>query len=277
MAEPHEDPFTGAKENLRDTVKWLATIFAALAAIVVAGVSLTGLSGLSGAQLLLALIGGGVGLICILVAVGVSLSILAAESFYIGQLTHDPELMAVLEQHSVDILPPEFGNIDSFLRKREEAIGVAFERSRYANDPDYLAARQFLLDIAGPLTRLVSLAHFELLRRRFAVARPRLFALAIAALTGLGVFAVFAGAPQSASGTADEIAVELDVGSGWSNVAAAFVAACGGAQMHRARLVQQADRDWVSIRLITPDKCDGVVVALPATVVVLPENTTPGP
>lgn len=42
--------FKTAQTNLRDTVKWLATTFSALAAFVVAGASVNGLGGLSAAS-----------------------------------------------------------------------------------------------------------------------------------------------------------------------------------------------------------------------------------
>ncbi len=271
MAEQYEDPFASAKDNLRETVKWLATIFAGLAAVVVAGASLTGLSDASGVRLMWALGGGGIALICIFVAIGVSLNILAAEPFFLGQLKTDKNLNDALQQHAVDVLPPEFSTVDSFLTERESAIRVALAKGNSPEDPEYVRARDFLLKSAAPFSRLTSLAHLQSLRSRFAAAKPMLFALAIFALAGLGVFAVFAGDSDAATEGAGELAVELDVGTDWSNVAAAFAAACGEAATHSARLVRQADRNWVSVRLTSPDKCDGVVVSLPAAVVVRAE------
>src|ERR1700722_4134151 len=58
------DPFAGAKASLRDTIKWLATTFAAVIGVVIAGTSLSGISKLTGINLELALSGGIVGLAC---------------------------------------------------------------------------------------------------------------------------------------------------------------------------------------------------------------------
>jgi hypothetical protein len=80
------DPFSNAKANIRDTVKWLATTLAALAAAVVAGASITGISALTGWRLVLAIGGGGGGLICIFVAIGIALRLLTSEAYYFSEL-----------------------------------------------------------------------------------------------------------------------------------------------------------------------------------------------
>lgn len=265
------DPFASAKANLRDTVKWLATTFAALAAVVLAGTSLTGLSHLTGLRLAVALIGGGLGLGCVILAAGVMLRLLTSESFYVSNL-ETPQLAnlkATLNRHSEDILPPELTSVDQMLQLRRQARETARSLAGTPKAADYLDARRFLTEIEPAMVRLTNLAHFEMLRNRMRAAEPTLFVLAIGALLGLGAFAVFAGSKDDKS-TADAQGptVVLYPGKDWSDIAGALAKACGPNATPKAQLLDGSDPQWARVRLLSPEGCAGVIVPLPAAAVV---------
>jgi hypothetical protein len=193
------DPFATAKANLRDTVKWLTATFAAMAAAVLAGASLSGISGATGCDLALALAGGGVGLICLFLATGLTLRLLTAETFYLGDIARYPEIRAHLDRHAADILPPEFAGVDAMLALRQQAIEDIRRNADQPQSQDYQRAAKFFASLEPSVARLVDLAHFELLRHNLQRSAGPLFALAVGALVGLGLFAVFAGAAKKAA------------------------------------------------------------------------------
>lgn len=189
------DPFAGAKASLRDTIKWLATTFAAVIGVVIAGTSLSGISKLTGINLELALTGGIVGLACIVLATGVMLRLLVPHSFYFGELLQ-PEndaLLRRLNRHAIEILPPEIADIETFVARRDMAVQQIRRGVNDPNSSEYQLGSTFLDDIQGTLASLTYLAHYEKLRENLHRAEPTLFVLALGAICGLGVFAVFTG------------------------------------------------------------------------------------
>jgi hypothetical protein len=80
------DPFAGAVTTLRDTLKWLTTTFAGVIGVVIAGTSLTGITKLSGSDRTVALLGCGLGLLCLVIAIGLLLHLLLPQTFYFGEL-----------------------------------------------------------------------------------------------------------------------------------------------------------------------------------------------
>jgi len=194
------DPFATAKSNLRDTIKWLATTFAALVAVIMAGSSLSGISQIHGRALFVALLGGLAGVICVILATGVMLRLLTSESFHVSELLEpvNAPLLASLNRYATDILPPGYDDIAGFLELRREAIEQATLNLRVPGSPAYARAVGFLEAITDPLSRLTNLAHFEKMRKALDRSIPKLWWLAVGAVLGLGVFAVFAVAPLTA-------------------------------------------------------------------------------
>jgi hypothetical protein len=266
MAEAAADPFAGAKANLRDTVKWLATAFAGIGAAVLAGTSLTGIAGLEGTRLALALGCGAAGLICVFVATGILLSLLTSESFVLSQIDADPALKARLNQRADDILPPEFASLDAFLGLRREAIAVI---RTTANDPQrhdaYKQASAFYASIEPAVARLVNLAHFEVLRSTIARRRWWVFILAIGALLGLGAFAVLVGTGKSPAAAASDTILLFDPGNQWSGLAKALTANCGTAPL-KVQLVGAPQPGWITVRLLSPEPCAGALLTVPSSV-----------
>ena len=271
------DPFAPAKANLRDTVKWLATTFAGLAAVVLAGTSLTGVSHLKGMPLTAALMGGGFGLICVILAAGMMLRLLTSESFFVGDLDlpTNAALKGFLDSHATDILPPELPTVDHLLKLRL----MAMERVRqFADRPDskeFGEANRFLAEITAPLSRLTNLAHFEVMRGRLKDREPVLFLLAVGALVGLGIFAVFTGSMKDAKSDVDKegVTIQFRPGVNWSVVGNAFAVACGDKAVVKAQVMADSQPGWVRVRLLVPEACSGIVIPMPAAAVAL--GTTP--
>jgi hypothetical protein len=299
------DPFSGAKANLRDTVKWLATTFAGLAAVVVAGASLTGVSQLKGVAMATALTGAAVGLLCVIAAAGVMLRLLTTNTFFASDLSSDkyPQLRQFLDQHAIDFLPAELPSVQALLEARLNATRDAHRYQGNPNSNEYLSASGYLAQLQAPLSRLTNLAQLEFLRRDLNAKIPWLFALAVGALLGLGVFAVYSAPPKDASakrqdacccvttgdktpggGKAGDAApcgtppvgaiVPLNPLKDWSRLATVFAVTCGDKVPIEAEILASGQPGWVNVRLLEPEKCKGVVLPLPVESVI-PTATPP--
>jgi hypothetical protein len=269
-AAPPGDPFAGAKANLRDTIKWLVTIFAGLAAAVTAGASLGGVSGAEGMRLYWALGGGALGVLCLALAAGVALRLLTARSFFLGDLAGEPAIKAKLEAHAIDLLPPQIASLDDFLKQRAAAAAIAADAKRTSDER--AGAGAFFASLEPTTARLVNLAQFEVMCRAFERARPRLFVLAGVALFGLGLFAVFSGPDKSRTSAAGPATAPLDLtpGKRWADVGQALADACGDTAPIKAQIVDRPQAGWVQLRLLTPAACSGMTITLPAKVVAHP-------
>lgn len=267
------DPFSAAKANLRDTVKWLATTLAALAAAVLAGISLAGVSSLSESVRLYALAAAGGGLICVLIAIGTFLRLLTSESFFLRQLEEKPfgEVRKRLGNHADDVLSPTFKSLDQFLKLREEAIADIRNDCDSAQAKEKReAATKFFEDIADDTSRLVNLAHFEVLRANLVRSEALLFVMAVGAILGIGTFGVLAGTGKAPAPTASTMGrFDLSAGSDWSGIARAFAATCGNPAAIKAEVENQPQLAWVRVRLLSPDKCAGMELDLPGKFVVV--------
>lgn len=272
-ASPPSDPFASAKANLRDTVKWLATTFAALAAIVLAGASLTGVSQLDGNQRVAALTGGGIGLLCVIGASGIMLRLLTANTFFVSDLGVErySRLKSFLNHHAIDFLPAQLLTVDDLLRERRRAT-----EDVQRNDPTsqkYQDAAAFLEQLNPSLSRLTNLAQLEVLRRDLNSAVPWLLLLALGALGGLGVFATYSTPPKQNKPAAAVAAappppahglpMNFDAGTNWSNIAKVLATKCKDKPPLKADILSSDRPNWYNIRLTAPKDCVGIVIPLP--------------
>ena len=84
---PTTDPYVTTRANLRDTIKWLAATFSALAAVVVAGAPLSGLAKLPfGLQWVAAVVVLAVAFACICVALAITISLLRGDFLYLSDI-----------------------------------------------------------------------------------------------------------------------------------------------------------------------------------------------
>lgn len=206
-----QDPFADAKSNLRDTVKWLAATFAALAAVVVGTSPLSGLGALeidSGrfwiATLALLL---GFGFICC--ALFVTLRILRPEVIYRSDLLralpqeptdfNDRELahiQGIIDHHAADVLPhgyetrADVATAKATVKRKLDELYVQVRSDETAAAIGIGETRRREIDVA--LDGLLPLALYLRLQSRLENAIPWLFGFGIAALLALGIFGIAA-------------------------------------------------------------------------------------
>jgi hypothetical protein len=275
MAGSDTDPFATAKANLRDTVKWLSTLFSALAAASLGGASFVGLAGVHGSALHHALWGGGIGIVCLFLAAWVTLKLLTSESFHISEIARDSELEEQLNRYAIDILPPEYPSVQVFVARRAGAIKRLRELAANPDDPEYVNIQEYLQAIDEPLRLLVSLAHFEHMRLQFNRKLPFLSLFALGALAGLGVYAVYAGAAKDTKSTGVNAGplVSLTLPQTDVPLSDVYAQACGTVDGVKAEIVGQPLSDWLTLRLVEPRECAGIVFSAPAKIV-LPRRPT---
>ena len=118
-------------------------------------------------------------------ATGTALRLLTSESFALSQLKSQTDIKRQLDAHAVDILPPEFPTVDEFLQVREQAIAEIRATKHDLSSDDYRKASDFFASLEPPVSRLVNLAHFEVLRRNLKRAEwPLFFFLRLVPLSG---------------------------------------------------------------------------------------------
>ncbi|KPD14770.1 hypothetical protein ADM96_37570 [Burkholderia sp. ST111] len=212
-----KDPFADAKANLRDTVKWLATTFAALAAVVVGSGPLSGLGALEMPSLkfgfaVVALL---IGFFCICRALYETLRILRPEPVYRSDLLGEsgpPEpteearelavVRATINAHARDLLPRNYPNL---AKLTEASKQVDAQLATIPNPPvtgeDKINLAKGLSSrkrIDDAVIELLPLALYLLLQQRLTRSIRPLFILGIAALISLAIYgiAVHSDAPK---------------------------------------------------------------------------------
>lgn len=208
-ADPPKPDFAAAATTLRETVKWLAATFAALAAVVVGSGPISGLGGLPpGAERTWALLWLVVGFICICAALWITLRILRPEAIYRSYLI-DPEkhgspksadererlrLRATIDAHAKDVLPHNYPTLDKLAeeladveKKLGEARKLPDPQARERELAKGTSARDKLL---GSASRLLPLAIYLRLQQRLQRSLLSLFFLGIVALLSLAAYGI---------------------------------------------------------------------------------------
>ncbi len=87
MPDAPADAFAAARANLRDTIKWLATVLAGVAAVAAGSSPLTALGALSPSdtRFQIATAALAVALVCLVAGVGVFLDLLLGDTFYLEE------------------------------------------------------------------------------------------------------------------------------------------------------------------------------------------------
>ncbi|HUG22228.1 OmpA family protein [Piscinibacter sp.] len=224
-AAPPADPYAAARANLRDTVKWLAATFSALAAVVLAGSPVSGLGKLpagtpawwgAGAALLIAFV-------CICLALVITVALLRSDALHLSDLDPDSKLdpldasdreeiaalRRTIDARAVDVLPPNYPSLAELMpaaRARRQALVDASKALRAAADAAAKeeAARRITLAqermdrFAPSLTRVLAYGVYIRFYERLRRAMPQLFGLGIAALVSLTAFGILVQAPDKA-------------------------------------------------------------------------------
>jgi hypothetical protein len=196
----NEDTYAAARANIRDTIKWLITAFAGLAAVIVGTTPLTGFGSLEGGSLALAAVSGTFGIGCALYAIHIALNILVTPTFFLSDIQADAKLTLLIDDHYKDLLPTGIKTLKQFMEDKDsieaKLIDLRKAERAAAGDEDALkklktkievqqASLNVMLAVRG---RLLGLAHFERLRRDFDRSRHSLFVLAVGSVLFLTVF-----------------------------------------------------------------------------------------
>jgi flagellar motor protein MotB len=206
-----KDPFAEAKANIRDTVKWLATTFAALAAVVVGSAPLSGLGALErpSLQFSIAVATLLIGFVCICCALYVTLRILRPEPVYRSDLLAGSNAKAsmqdardldavrkTIDAHARDLLP---GNYSTLAQLAAASTRIDLQL-RNIPKPPVTAEQKFALAkglrsrklIDDTVIGLLPLALYLRLQRRLTQSIPPLFILGVTALISLAIYGIAA-------------------------------------------------------------------------------------
>lgn len=132
-APSSNDAYSQAKTNIRDTVKWLANTFAALAAVVVAGSSFSGIGKLppGSTRLYISVLAVVLAFTCICSALYITLQLLRSDALYpsdldprksLNELANADEIRPIreeIEKHRIDLFPPDFPSMQRLLERIE--------------------------------------------------------------------------------------------------------------------------------------------------------------
>ena len=132
------DPYATSKANLRDTIKWLAGIFGALAAAVIAGVPISGLGATKETPAFLpAAVALLLAFAAICFALVLTLRLLRSDLLYASDVdpskpisddAHGKEIKQIrsdIERRATDLLPAGYTDMGSFLRDIDGAVEKA--------------------------------------------------------------------------------------------------------------------------------------------------------
>jgi outer membrane protein OmpA-like peptidoglycan-associated protein len=217
-ASPTTSAYADAKANIRDTVKWLAASFAAIAAVVVAGSSLSGIGQLElgSWRLWVALAALAIGFLCVARALYRILQLLRADGLFASDLANashsDAELQPILDviqRHHTDLLPHGYGSFRNLWEKAEDVKGEMdkLSKSGQANQPQFKVYEQYLADLEARIYRLLDFALYMRQCDRVEAAQRPLFFLGGTALVALAVFAYAANPPKTESTPAPALVI----------------------------------------------------------------------
>ena len=200
---PPADPYAEAAERFRTTAKWLVTTFGALAAAIIAGLSLSDLGKLEGPDQVVAAFAVAVALISVIVIVVLAARVLASDRVPLADLEGDsPRNSAVAE--ALNRNPNLFGphdNVKGFaaaLNEQWKKQASAWEEMTTTDDAARKAAAEqrfaetkaILPNLNELNRRLLSVARHEQVRLRFESAMRWTTALALVAGIGITTFAL---------------------------------------------------------------------------------------
>jgi outer membrane protein OmpA-like peptidoglycan-associated protein len=219
------DPYAASKTNLRETIKWLASIFAGLAAVVIAGTPISGLGSrsLSLTRVTIGAFAVLIGFAAICAAVVQMLRLLRADLLYpsdidpqvdVSQREESGEIIRIradLEAHSKDLVP-DYGSLQEFHRRLKLAETAARNAQQVYQDalnerpPDPAVTAQAKADYDSQIrefqlfrdlqARILYYAAYQRFYMRLKRATPWLFALGILALLALVIFTLAVQGPK---------------------------------------------------------------------------------
>jgi hypothetical protein len=186
--EKLKEEYSQSVEYLRSTSKWILSVFAAVAGVLVAGLQLYNLGKVESPYLAFSACAFFVALVAVLVIIGMTVRVL-------GTGTVTESILRDFAKKSTDIplndrlLLGGYSTVDEFLDKYKS---LCKEYEKAEDDGNKKTAEQLKNEISGldyHLTRLLLTARFAMVRKAFKQAIRGLFVCAAVAVMAIGVFA----------------------------------------------------------------------------------------
>ena len=207
------DVYATQAANLRDTAKWMAVGYGAVAAAVVAGAPFAAISGLAPERLVVVAVSAFLAILCFLMALNKIVAFLIGSPRFASEF--DDADRAYIDTHAADLLPARFNSYAAFDAERLQArqavrtvadqIAVAVQ----ANPPDraliqglqesFKAASDVVDGFESARNGLVSEVHLRQLHQKLNDMRCSLAALTVAGAVLLFI-AIWAAKPDKLSG-----------------------------------------------------------------------------
>lgn len=210
-APPAADPYLAQIEasvgQMKDTAKWTVSVFAALAAILIAGTQLSSLGQLEGNEwiedhrLLVAFLAGGIALLAIGAVIHSALSVLTATPKSLDELATEEK-----ESESNRTRDVRFVHASNLLEEKESiqqfnakaaTLGTLRDSADLLRDPDKI--RQTYADVAYHNARIETFQatmRYETVRRALSKSRGRMLAAGLVGGLAIGSFTWAANPPK---------------------------------------------------------------------------------
>jgi ABC-type anion transport system duplicated permease subunit len=207
------DVYATQAANLRDTAKWMAVGYGAVAAAVIAGAPFAAISGLGRERLIVVCAAAFLALLCFLMALNEIVKFLIGSPRFASEL--DVADKAYIDGHAADMLPARFNTYAAFDAERlqaRQAVRTAADRlavAARANPPDaaliqglqesFKASSDVVAGFESARNGLVSEVHLRQLHQKLNDMRRSLAALTVAGAVLLFI-AIWAAKPEKLSG-----------------------------------------------------------------------------
>jgi hypothetical protein len=198
------EDYSDAKENIRDTIKWLAASYASMAAIVMAGTPFSSIGSLTPLEWRFntAAVGLMVAFILVLWGLYKTLVLLAPDDLYASDLKEEKlgkKLYAEIKTHSWDLLPRNYSTIEKLLEATRSEEAVLGGLNLKTQKQEYEESREKLRLFNTHLERLLHFALFKRMYERLETQIKPLFCIGAAALVSLFIFAWAANPPKEST------------------------------------------------------------------------------
>ena len=198
-------PLAAAAERIRDSAKWLLGSFAAVGAILVAGLQLTGLGELEDGRLRWALGGLAVAVVGVVIAIGAAGAVVTKTFVTLKWLAQRPDGDPALDRIAGDkVVLGGYGSVGALYEAYRDAVEGRRDTYRaHAEDPTDPAKKQaadaaqhWALLLSGTQRHVLERASFSLLRHAYRTARRAILAAAVLTAAGIAAFAWAANPPD---------------------------------------------------------------------------------
>jgi hypothetical protein len=202
--KPAAGPATAAIERIRETAKWLIAAFGALGSALIASLQLQDIGELSGREEVLALVGFGLGIVGVLVALVTTATVLAAARVSIDDLEDPDSRLSRYVREATDLLGGAGSTADVLTeyreasRLRQEAYRKQLDAVYDRPDEDVAdeAAREYeyavrRIELVNPVVEgILDAGLFDIVRRHWRRRTiPGIVGGVLLAVGGMGLFA----------------------------------------------------------------------------------------